>query len=632
MIELELKKQKQLISFLEQKNENSLLRFITCGSVDDGKSTLIGRLLFETETIFNNELKVLQKDSQKYGTTGEDIDFSLLVDGLSAEREQGITIDVAYRFFSTKKRSFIVADTPGHEQYTRNMATGASTADLAILLIDARKGILTQTKRHSFIVSLFGVKQVIVVVNKMDLIDYCEMSFNAIQRDYFEFAKKLTFKKINILPISALKGDNIYQTSTKTPWYQGENLIALLEAANPKQFDSGHAFRFPVQWINRPNPDFRGFSGTVSSGSIKSGSAIKIYPSGQTTTIKDIITWEGSQKIAEKGQSITITLTDEIDISRGDVISEINSPCNTSNQFQVTLLWMTEKSMIRGRQYLLKCATQTAVCIPDIPKYKIDVHTMEHLATDNLSLNEIGICNINLNKTIVFEPYEKNKELGSFILIDRITNDTVACGWFNFSLRRSDNIHQQKLLIGKKERSAIKIHKPCVLWFTGISGAGKSTIANRLEQKLNDLHVHSVLLDGDNIRHGLNKDLGFTEQDRAENIRRIAEVAKLMCDAGLVCLVAVISPFKAERMMAKELIGQHEFFEIFIDTSLETAEKRDVKGLYKKARAGKLKNFTGIDSSYEIPQQPDIDIKTQLLSAEEAVDNIICHLKIKEVI
>ncbi|GAN22162.1 TPA: sulfate adenylyltransferase subunit CysN [Legionella pneumophila] len=618
--------------FLAAHEEKSLLRFITCGSVDDGKSTLIGRILFETNMIFDNEFATLQRDSQKFGTTGENIDFALLVDGLSSEREQGITIDVAYRFFATPQRKFIVADTPGHEQYTRNMATGASTADLAVVMIDSRKGVLTQTKRHSLIVSLLGVKQVVVAVNKMDLVGYDYQQFLEIERSYRQFAENLGFEQIDVIPVSALRGDNITAPSSGMPWYHGKTLLRTLECAKTKVNQRTDEFRFPVQWVNRPNPGFRGYAGTVASGNIKPGDAVRIQPSGKTTRVKQIVAYSGEQVMADTGESITLTLDDEIDVSRGDVITNIQSPCEVADQFQATILWMSDRPMVRGRQYLLKCATQNALCTPNAPKYQLDVNTGEHKAADQLELNQIGVCDIYLNKEIVFESYEKNKTLGGFILIDRLSNETVACGWLNFALRRSGNIHRQNFTVNKQTRIGIKGHHPCVLWFTGLSGAGKSTIANLVEAKLNQKKAHTILLDGDNIRHGLNKDLGFTERDRAENIRRIAEVAKLMCDAGLICIVSFISPFEHERLMAKELIGETDFFELFIDVPLAVAEMRDVKGLYKKARKGEIKNFTGIDSPYQPPSNPTLTIDTTEQSAEHASEMIINLLVEKEII
>jgi bifunctional enzyme CysN/CysC len=620
-----------LEELLHAAQGKSLLRFITCGSVDDGKSTLIGRLLFETNMIFDNELASLQKDSRKFGTTGDDVDLALLVDGLASEREQGITIDVAYRFFSTLKRKFIVADTPGHEQYTRNMATGASTADLAIVIVDCRSGLLTQTKRHSVIVSLLGVKQVIVAVNKMDLMHYQQDSFLEIEQHYRQFASNLGFEQISVIPVSALKGDNVCVLSSQMPWYKGLTVLETLENADTHH-KSTTDFRFPVQWINRPTMDFRGYAGTIVSGSIKPGQKVLIQPSGKTTTVKRIVSYDGDLACASTNQAVTLTLEDEIDISRGDVITNIEAPCVTTSQFRTTILWMSENSLLRGREYLFKCATQTAVCSLNTLKYRLDVNTGEQQVADTLELNQIGVCDISLNKEIAFESYDKNKTLGSFILIDRFSNETVGCGWLNFALFRSGNIHKQSLAVTQKNRSSIKGHRPCVLWFTGLSGAGKSTIANLVESTLNQRKVHTVLLDGDNIRHGLSKDLGFTNGARAENVRRIAEVAKLMYEAGLVCLVSFISPFEHERLMAKKLIGEEQFFELFIDTPLHIAESRDVKGLYKKVREGKIKNFTGINSPYQVPSNPTLTINTLEQSAEQASSEIIQLLKKRKII
>jgi bifunctional enzyme CysN/CysC len=616
---------------LQANQSKSLLRFLTCGSVDDGKSTLIGRLLFETHMIYDNELATLQKDSQKFGTTGEEIDLALLVDGLASEREQGITIDVAYRFFSTSKRKFIVADTPGHEQYTRNMATGASTADLAIVIVDCRNGLLTQTKRHSLIVSLLGVKQVIVAVNKMDLIQYRQQRFLEIEQSYRHFASSLEFDQITLIPVSALMGDNVCINSPQMPWYQGRTLLETLEMTEAYS-NKSQDFRFPVQWVNRPNMDFRGYAGTVVSGSIKPGQQVCIQSSGKITTIKRIVSYDGDLPSACTDQAVTLTLEDEIDISRGDLITNIEAPCATGSQFQTTLLWMAASPLLKGREYILKCATQTVLCSVNTLKYHVDVNTGEHKAADTLELNQIGVCEISLNKDITFEPYDKNKPLGSFILIDRFSNETLGCGWLNFALRRSGTIHKQELTVTPESRSSIKGHRPCVLWFTGLSGAGKSTIANLVENTLNQQKIHTALLDGDNIRLGLSKDLGFTDGARAENIRRIAEVAKLMCEAGLICIVSFISPFEHERLMAKELIGEEHFLELFIDTPLNVAEERDVKGLYKKARDGRIKNFTGINSPYQSPQNPSLTIDTMEQSAEQAADAIVQLLKLRKII
>lgn len=616
-------------AYLNAHETKSLLRFITCGSVDDGKSTLIGRLLFESQLIYEDQLTALASDSKKFGTTGDDFDFALLVDGLASEREQGITIDVAYRFFSTDKRKFIVADTPGHEQYTRNMATGASTAELAVVMIDARKGVLTQTRRHTFIVSMLGVKQIVLAVNKMDLMDYDQANFEAIVKEYISFAEQLGLKNIQVIPVSALKGDNILNVSERMPWYTGPTLMQHLENVSIEQDCNEQPFRMPVQWVNRPNLDFRGFSGRVAAGSVKPGQRIKILPGAKETTVSRITTYDGDLDTAITGQSITLTLNDEIDISRGDVLATAESPCEAADQFETKLLWMSENPMIARRQYLLKTATTSALCTPSRPKYRIDVNTMEELAAKELTLNEIGCCEVALDRMIAFESYESNRELGSFILIDRMNNETVAVGLINFALRRSTNVHRQALTVDPSMRAAIKNHKPFVLWLTGLSGAGKSTIANLVEKELNAQGKHTMLLDGDNIRHGLNRNLGFTETDRAENIRRIAEVAKLMLDAGLITIVSFISPFTAEREMARRLIGEANFCEIFIDVPLHVAEERDVKGLYKKAKAGAIKNFTGIDSRYEVPKSPDLTLNTETLSPEEAAEQLLSLIQFK---
>ncbi|KTD20667.1 sulfate adenylyltransferase subunit CysN [Legionella londiniensis] len=612
-------------SYLNAHDQKDILRFITCGSVDDGKSTLIGRLLYESQLIYDDQLKALASDSKKYGTTGEELDFALLVDGLASEREQGITIDVAYRFFSTDKRKFIVADTPGHEQYTRNMATGASTASLAVLMIDARKGILTQTRRHSFIVAMLGVKNIVLAINKMDLVDYDKALFEQIKTDYCVFAETLGIKEIQAIPISALKGDNIIALSPNMPWYQESSLLNYLENVQIENNFDDDSFRMPVQWVNRPNPDFRGFSGRISSGQIRPGDTVRILPGNQKTTIDRLITYEGELTKAIAGQSITCTLHDELDISRGNVLVSAQDPCEVADQFAARILWMAEKPMISGRQYVFKSHTVTALCTPGKPKHRINVNTLEKIAARELTLNEIGDCDLALDRAIAFEPYSKNRELGSFIMIDRFTNETVAAGLIHFALRRSTNVHQQPLLVDKNQRALIKNQKPAVLWFTGLSGAGKSTIANLVEAKLNAAGKHTMLLDGDNIRHGLNRDLDFTEAGRAENIRRIAEVAKLMTEAGLITLVSFISPFKAEREMARRLIGDKHFLEIFVHTPLAIAEGRDVKGLYKKARAGIIKNFTGIGSPYEEPVSPALKLTTTEMTPEEAATKVM-HL------
>ncbi len=615
-------------AYLKSHEEKSLLRFITCGSVDDGKSTLIGRMLYESKMIFEDQLAALEVDSKKLGTQGQDMDFALLVDGLASEREQGITIDVAYRYFSTDKRKFIVADTPGHEQYTRNMATGASTADLAIILIDARKGILTQTKRHSFIASLLGIRNVVLAINKMDLVDYDQTVFERIVLQYHEFAGHLREDgvvpfDIVPIPLSALKGDNIIEASAQMPWYKGSTLLAHLEDVPVQQADIEKPFRMPVQWVNRPNLDFRGFSGQISSGSIRVGDRVKVLPSAKQSTVKSLVTLDGNLDEAIAGQSITICLDDEIDISRGDVICEADKPSEVANQFEATILWMAEDAMLPGRSYVLKSGAQVARATITVPKYKINVNTIERLPATKLELNEIGECNIAIDRKIVFDAYDDNKDMGSFILIDRLSNATVGMGMLRFALRRASNIHWQATDISKSARAAMKAQKPAVLWFTGLSGSGKSTIANLLEKKLAAMGKHTYLLDGDNVRHGLNKDLGFTDADRVENIRRVTEVSRLMLDAGLIVLVSFISPFRSERQMARAAVEEGEFLEIFVDTPLEVAEARDVKGLYKKARAGEIKNFTGIDSPYEAPKNAEIRVNTVEMSAEAAADRIL---------
>ncbi|MFH7587925.1 sulfate adenylyltransferase subunit CysN [Oceanimonas smirnovii] len=619
--------------YLQQHENKSLLRFITCGSVDDGKSTLIGRLLFESKMLFEDQLAAMEADSKKYGTQGEEIDFALLVDGLAAEREQGITIDVAYRFFSTDKRKFIVADTPGHEQYTRNMVTGASTADAAILMVDARKGILTQTRRHSFLMSLLGIRHIVVAINKMDLVNYAEETFNRIKEEYAQFAEQLNLESITYIPLSAFKGDNIVEPSPNMPWYHGTTLMGYLETVEVDDTRMQRApFRLPVQWVNRPNLDFRGFSGTIASGIIKPGDRIRVLPSGKESTVARIVVHGGDLEQAVAGQSVTLTLADEIDISRGDVISTTEDPIATADQFETTLVWMHDDAMLPGRPYLLKIGTKTVTAtITDI-KYQVNVNTLEHMAAKKLDLNGIAVCNLSLDRAIAFDDYQSNKDTGGFILIDRLSNNTVAAGMLNFSLRRSQNIHMQHVDVNKDARALSKNQKPAVLWFTGLSGAGKSTIANLVEKKLHALGNHTYLLDGDNVRHGLNKDLGFTDADRVENIRRVAEVSKLMVDAGLLVMTAFISPFRAERRLAREMLEEGEFIEVHVDTPLNVAEERDVKGLYKKARRGELKNFTGIDSAYEQPENPEIRLDTTAMSADEAADAVIAVLREKGLI
>jgi bifunctional enzyme CysN/CysC len=611
-------------TYLQQHQHKSLLRFITCGSVDDGKSTLIGRLLYDSKMIFEDQLAVLENDSKRHGTQGEAIDFALLVDGLAAEREQGITIDVAYRFFTTAKRKFIVADTPGHEQYTRNMVTGASTADLAVILIDARKGVLQQTRRHSWLVHLLGIRHLVLAVNKMDLVGYDEATFDTIVAGYRAFAQGIGIEEFTAIPISGLKGDNITAPSANTPWYSGPTLLAHLEQVElDNASEQARPFRMPVQWVNRPHPDFRGFSGLIASGTVRLGDAVRIVPSGKTSTVKAITTYDGDLDEAVAGQSVTICLADEVDCSRGDVIASAGDPPQASDQFRATLVWMDEAPLKPGRGYWLKLGTQTVTATVQPPEYEIDVNSREHLAAKTLGLNAIGVVELATDRPITFEPYATSRQLGGFILIDKITNATVAAGMIAFSLRRAENIHWQPIAITREQRAAMKNQVPRVLWFTGLSGSGKSTIANAVEQQLYLMNRHTFLLDGDNLRHGLNRDLGFTEADRIENIRRVGEVAKLMADAGLIVLTAFISPFRAERQMVRAMLPPGEFIEIFVDTPLEVAEARDVKGLYKKARAGLLKNFTGIDSPYEPPENPEIRVNTVEMAPEEAARYII---------
>ena len=619
--------------YLKTHEHKSLLRFITCGSVDDGKSTLIGRLLFESKMLFEDQLAAMEADSKRWGTQGEEMDFALLVDGLAAEREQGITIDVAYRFFSTDKRKFIVADTPGHEQYTRNMVTGASTADAAILMVDARKGVLTQTRRHSYLMSLLGIRHIIVAINKMDLVDYSQARFGEIVEEYGQFAQQLGLTQVTYIPLSAFKGDNIAAPSTHTPWYDGPTLLEFLETVEIDDTRMQQApFRLPVQWVNRPNLDFRGFAGTITSGVIKPGDRIRVQPSGHESTVARIVTYSGDLPLAVAGQSVTLTLNDEIDISRGDVLSIANAPAETADQFESTVVWMHEEALLPGRPYLLKIGTQTVTASVTDIKYQVNVNTLEHTAAKQLELNGIGVCNLSLDRAIAFDAYQANKDTGGFILIDRLSNTTVAAGMLHFALRRSQNIHYQHVDVNKAARAAAKHQQPAVLWFTGLSGAGKSTIANLVEKKLHAFGNHTYLLDGDNVRHGLNKDLGFTDADRVENIRRISEVSKLMVDAGLIVLTAFISPFTAERRMAREQLAADEFIEVFVDTPLEIAEERDVKGLYKKARAGELKNFTGIDSAYERPEAPEIHLNAANLTVEEAAEQVISELRKRNII
>jgi len=613
--------------YLDSYDRKGLLRFITCGSVDDGKSTLIGRLLFESKLLFEDQLAALVADSAKAGSQGCNLDYSLLLDGLIAEREQGITIDVAYRFFSTDKRHFIVADTPGHEQYTRNMITGASTADVAVILIDARKGVLTQTRRHSYLVSLLGIRKVAVAVNKLDLVEYSREVFDRIEQEYQTFARQIGLPDAVCIPLSALNGENVTTKSANISWYHGPTLMAFLETVViPEDVDAG-PLRMPVQWVNRANLDFRGLSGRIVGGSVRRGDRVCVLPSGKESAIERIVTGDGDLELATVGQSITVTIKDEIDIGRGDMLVASEAKPDVADQFEATVIWMSDGEMLPGRPYLLKIGAKSVGVTIATPKYKVNVNTLEHLAARTLHLNDIGVCNLNLDQPIAFDPYLENRHTGGFILIDRLTNDTVGAGLLHFALRRSQNIHWQTLDVNKQTHAALNGHKPCVVWFTGLSGSGKSTIANCVERKLLLMARHTYLLDGDNVRHRLNKDLGFTEADRVENIRRVAEVARLMVDAGLIVIVSAISPFRAERRFARECVEAGEFCEVFVDTPLSVAEQRDPKGLYMKARSGNLKNFTGIDSPYEIPEHPEVRIETLTTGAEDAAEAVIARLR-----
>jgi len=609
-------------AYLKAHETKSLLRFLTCGSVDDGKSTLIGRLLYDSKMIFEDQLAALEADSRRVGTQGGEIDFALLVDGLAAEREQGITIDVAYRFFSTDRRKFIVADTPGHEQYTRNMVTGASTADAAVILIDARRGVLTQTRRHAYLVHLLGIRHVMLAVNKMDLVDWSQAVFDEITAEFTTFAGKIGLPAFTAIPMSALRGDNVAERGSAPDWHEGPTLLSWLEAAPVGDDAVARPFRMPVQWVNRPNLDFRGFSGLVAAGSVRPGDPIRVSPSGRESRVRQVLVGTGETPLALAGQSVTLTLEDEIDISRGDVLAARDAPVSVADQFEATVVWMDESPMLPGRPYLLKLGTRTVAASITEPKHRVNVNTLEHLATKRLDMNEIGVCNISLDMPVAFEPYAESRDLGGFILIDRMSNRTVGAGMIHFALRRSQNVHWQALDVDRAARATLKGHRGRVIWFTGLSGSGKSTIANMVEKKLHAMGRHTYLLDGDNVRHGLNRDLGFTDEDRVENIRRVAEVAKLMADAGLIVLVSFISPFRAERALARSLMPEGDFVEVYVDTPLAVAEARDVKGLYAKARAGELKNFTGIDSPYEAPETPEIRIDTTALSAEAAAEHV----------
>ena len=614
-------------SYLRSHQHKSMLRFITCGSVDDGKSTLIGRLLYESHLVFEDHLAALEVDSRKLGTQGGDLDLALLVDGLAAEREQGITIDVAYRFFNTQNRKFIVADCPGHEQYTRNMVTGASTADLAVILIDARRGVLTQSRRHSYLVSLVGVRRIVVAVNKLDLVDYDQATFDAIDSDYRLFANQLGLDDITSIPISALRGDNVTHASTKTPWYQGPTLLSHLEEVELDGNLSSGPFRMPVQWVNRPNLDFRGYSGLVVGGQVKVGDPVQVLPAGTRSNISRIVTFDGDLESASADQAVTVVLDDEIDVSRGDLICSQNDPAGVADQFEARIIWMHDEPMIPGRPYLAKVGARTVTMRISPPKWKVNVNTLEHVAAKALELNEIGVCSLTTDQPVAFDPSDVNRDTATFVLIDRMTNATLGMALISFALRRSQNVHWQSIDVTPEARSALKGHRPAVIWLTGLSGAGKSTIANRTEQLLHSLGVHTFLLDGDNIRQGLNHDLGFTEADRIENIRRVAEVARLMTDAGLAVICSFISPFRADRLMAREVIGDDRFCEVFVDAPLAVAEKRDPKGLYRKARRGELVHFTGVDSPYEAPDNPEVRIDTTKLAPPEAAQMLIERLR-----
>lgn len=627
MYDIEQIKAEGIDAYLKSHEQKQMLRFITCGSVDDGKSTLIGRLLYESKLIYEDQLSALHTDSAKMGTQGGELDLALLVDGLAAEREQGITIDVAYRYFSTQKRKFIVADTPGHEQYTRNMATGASTAEAAIVLLDARKGVLNQTRRHTYICALLGIKYLIFAINKMDLVEYKESVFLEVKEALHALTQKLGAPEGICIPLSALKGENVVSTSAAMPWYGGMPLLEQLETLQVDDDYQQKPFRFPVQWVNRPSPDFRGFSGCIAGGSVRVGDDIVVLPAASLSTVASIVGPEGLLEQAVAGQSVTLTLTDEVDASRGDVIAAAAERPKVADQFRATLVWMHEDPMLPGRPYLMKIGAKTVTATLAEPRHKVNINTLDELAARTLELNDIGVCNLSLDRPIVFDSYKENREMGGFILIDRLTNDTVGAGMLDFSLWRADNVHWQALDVDKRARATLKGQKACVVWFTGLSGSGKSTIANLLEKRLLADGRHTYLLDGDNVRHGLNKDLGFTDADRVENIRRVTEVSKLMTDAGLIVMVSFISPFRSERQMARETMEPGEFIEVYVSTSIEEAERRDPKGLYGKARKGQIRNFTGIDSPYEVPENPELTIDTQQATPEQAVEILVRKLK-----
>ena len=608
------------------------LRFLTCGSVDDGKSTLIGRLLYDTKLIMEDQLVALERDSRKHGTTGDDIDLALLVDGLEAEREQGITIDVAYRFFATPRRSFIVADTPGHEQYTRNMATGASNSDAAVILIDARKGVLTQTRRHSYICSLLGIRHVILAVNKIDLVGFKGERFHHIVGDYLGFAQELGFSSITPIPVSARFGDNVTQSSDNMCWYDGPTLLEQLEGLDVEQGLDEKPLRFPVQWVNRPNLDFRGFSGTVASGKVRPGDRVVVSSSGKESRVTRIVTADGDLPEARSGDAVTLTFADEVDVARGDVIALSDSRPDVVDQFAAHVLWMAEDEMLPGRSYLMRIGTKFVPARVTSLKHKVDINTLEHIAAKTLALNEIGLCNLSTAVPVALDPYADNRATGSFILVDRFTNATAGAGLISFGLRRATNIHRQSVLVDKALRERLNGHRPAILWFTGLSGSGKSTIASILERELHARGAHTYMLDGDNVRHGLNRDLGFTDADRVENIRRVGEVAKLFVDAGMVVICSFISPFRAERQMVRELVDTDEFVEIFVDTSLEECMRRDPKGLYARAKEGKIKNFTGIDSPYEVPENAEIVVDSGSGNAESAAQRILQSLTDRRII